>query len=413
MTVQSFHMDFCHWIFMKTQTNIALAMKPEPLHPLPYHQQIARYFQSRYSAVWASFDAARRAEIRRSEVELKLLKTSFRLSETDHPGLYEAVARARSILGLEQPIILYQSNRAHQDNAAMFFTEKEGHLQFEGEILKVLRPEEIAAVIGHEAGHYKLWTLDDGRYHTTSRILDTIKAQGDLHPSLKESCRLFQLYTEIYCDRAGASVAGSAEPMVSALVRLAAGEVIVSAADYIAQAEEIFRRSGAECSHGDTHPERFIRARAVARWFGRDMARPEGELDRLIEQMIGGRKGLNEIDAVARDRLADWTRTILRHLDESVREVRTTGWQKHFDRFQPGDGNPPGEGSPTLEGIREGLAGESGTIRDYFVFLLMDFAAVDPSVEKFMTQCKETAVLLGLECRFDELVQRDLIALAA
>jgi hypothetical protein len=43
----------------------------------------------------------------------------------------------------------------------------------------------------------------------------------------------------------------------------------------------------------------------------------------------------------------------------------------------------------------------------------MDFATVDPSVEKFMTQCKETAVLLGLECRFDELVQRDLIALAA
>lgn len=386
-------------------------MKHKPLQPLPYHYQLVQYFQTRYPAVWQSFHAAHKAVNRRTDIELNLLKTSVRLPEADNPALYEVVERARQLLEVEQPIILYQSHRGHQDNASMHYTEEQGHLKFEGEILSSLRQEEIAALIGHEVGHYKLWATDNGDHRTCARLLETMNAARDVHSSLQESHRIAQLYTEIFCDRAGAMVAGRLEPMVSALVRVGAGDVMVTAEDYIAQVEEIYQKSADECSHGQTHPECFIRARALSRWVRDEQG--EEAVNRLIKEMIEGRKELGRLDAVARDRLTGWTQRIVRNLSDRVRVPQDGAWSRHRERFLPLHPANPADENSDLREICQGLVWESETVRDYFVFLLMDFAVVDPSVKEAMKLCKDAAIALGLGARFDLLTQRNLVALAA
>lgn len=385
-------------------------MKHEPLQPLPYHRQLAHYFQTRHRAVWDSFAAAQKSVNRRADVELSLLKSAYRLSEADHPALYSALAKARAVLGVEQPIVLYQSHRGQLDNAAMFYTEEQGHLKFEGEILSYLRPEELEALIGHEVGHYKLWASDEGSYLNSARILEAMVAERDVHTSLTESHRLHHLYTEIYCDRAGALVAGRPEPMVSVLVKLGAGDVRVSPADYIAQAEEVFEKSAGESSQGATHPEHFIRARAVARWF---RAGGGAEIDDLVTEMIEGRRGLVELDVVGRERLTNWTRSAVKRLGEVVKAPQGSAWERHRERFLPLETEPREMEVVDLQEICLGLARESSTVRDYFAYLLFDFAVVDPVVREAMRRCREMAITLGLGDRFDLIAERNAVALAA
>jgi len=121
--------------------------------------------------------------------------------------------------------------------------------------------------------------------------------------------------------------------MVSALVKLAAGDVRISAEDYIAQAEEVFEKSAEESSQGKTHPEHFIRARALARWFqDQDDA---GGVEALITDMIEGRKPLGELDVLGRDRLTTWTRATVHRLADLVKAPAGSAWDRHRERFLP------------------------------------------------------------------------------
>jgi hypothetical protein len=387
---------------------LGATMKPEQLRPLAYHHAMADHLQTHHRAVWDSFHAALQSGSRRADVELFLLKSSYRLSEQDHPDLHAWVSRARSVLGVEQPISLYQSHKGHADNASMSFTAEQGHLRFEGEILANLTPDETAALIGHEIGHYKLWASGDGACLTTARILDAMAAERDVHPSLVESQRLHHLYTEIFCDRAGALVAGKAEPMVSTLVKLDTGEVRVSAEHFLAQAEEIFRKSAAETSQGKTHPEHFIRARAIARWWA-DPGSPA--VDRLVEDMIEGPKPLDALDVLGRARLTRWTRSLVHRLARLVQPPQDSAWARHRERFLPLETERGGPASPAewdAAELRSGLERESPTVRDYFAFLLLDFAAIDPERRDAPRRCRELAAEIGLEHRFAELAQEHL-----
>jgi len=383
-------------------------MKPEQLLPVAYHHAMAAHLQTHHRAVWDSFHAAQKSGARRADVELFLLKSSYRLSEQDHPDLHAVVARARAVLGVEQPISLYQSHKGHADNACMSYTPEHGHLRFEGEILTNLTPDETAALIGHEIGHYKLWSAGDGEFLTTTRVLDAMAAERDVHSSLLESQRLHQLYTEIYCDRAGALVSGRAEPMVSALVKLDTGEVRVSAEHYIAQAEEIFAKSTTETSRGKTHPEHFIRARALSRW----CAQPGSpEVDRLVTDMIEGPKPLDSLDVLGRARLTAWTRSLVHRLAMLVKPAKDSAWERHRERFLPLEterGTPATPPDWDAAELRSGLEQESSSVRDYFAYLLLDFAAVDPERRDAVRHCRELAAAIGLEPRFAELAEEHL-----
>jgi hypothetical protein len=234
--------------------------------------------------------------------------------------------------------------------------------------------------------------------------------ERDVHSSLIESQRLHRLYTEIYCDRAGALVCGRPEPMVSVLIKLGAGEVKVTAEHYIAQAEEIFQKSAEERSQGSSHPEQFVRARAVARWC---RAGGSDEVDGLVTDMIEGRKPLPDLDALARDRLTGWTRSVLNRLALLTGAPAGSEWDRHWQRFQPLETERVGETELSLTEVQAGLRTQSESVLDYFVYLLLDFATIDPERREAVRRCREVAGELGLTQRFAELVSRNVPALAA
>src|SRR6185436_2993054 len=87
---------------------------------------------------------------------------------------------------------------------------------------------------------------------------------------------------EIYCDRASLLATGELTPVVSCLVKVETGLRTVDAAAYLRQADEIF---GIEhpTTQGLTHPEIYIRVRALAEWH-----RGSPGVGAEIERMLAG-----------------------------------------------------------------------------------------------------------------------------
>jgi hypothetical protein len=79
----------------------------------------------------------------------------------------------------------------------------------------------------------------------------------------------------------------------------------IDAAAYLRQADEIFARETASAD-GITHPEAYIRARAVRLWHENH---PDAE--RLIAQMIEGNPALDDLDLLGQQRSAQDTRRLI------------------------------------------------------------------------------------------------------
>ena len=80
-----------------------------------------------------------------------------------------------------------------------------------------------------------------------------------------QTARRYQLYTEIFADRGALCVTGLLDPVIAGLVKIQTGLAQVSAPAYLKQAEEIFA-GGNVATVEHSHPEAFIRARALSLW---------------------------------------------------------------------------------------------------------------------------------------------------
>jgi len=153
-------------------------------------------------------------------------------------------------------------------NGALLFIPGEVHLIFHGPVLEKLSREERVALIGHELAHYKLWSIEDGTFHIANQILDHGLAYPGARASHTETARLYRLYTELYADRGGALAVGQTAPAMAILVKTMTGLTNVDAASYLKQAAEL--DAAGSTSQGNSHPEAFLRAQAVDRWWNGD-----------------------------------------------------------------------------------------------------------------------------------------------
>src|SRR6059058_3587722 len=129
----------------------------------------------------------------------------------------------------------------------------------------LLNAEELKSVIGHELAHYHLWERDAGELHIADRLIHAAANDPRASASHEQTARRYQLYTEIFADRGSLCVTGDPNPVVAGLVKIQTGLSQVSAPSYFKQAEEIFAK-GKVAAKGISHPEAFIRARALALW---------------------------------------------------------------------------------------------------------------------------------------------------
>lgn len=276
------------------------------LAPLPYHQTIVDYLRHHEPEVWAWAGARATGAEQRDALRAALLRDTYRIERDAHPAVHAALDQALARLGIDAPATLYQS--PGQDmNAAIFYVPGEVHIMLQGPLLERLAQDELLAVLGHELAHYLLWSRDKGNLLVADRILHDSLASGGAMASHHETYRRYALHTELFADRGAAVAAGAVAPAVSALVKIQTGIGTVDAAAYLRQAAEIEAQE-AQASQAYSHPETFIRARALALWC-------EGapDLHAWLDTRLHGPLTLERLDLPGQQQLQRLTRGFIAH----------------------------------------------------------------------------------------------------
>lgn len=369
------------------------------LEPLPYHLRLRDYLKSQHEELYQWFRSADAQSDYRESVQMHLLKTTYRMERGAHESHYRLVDEAAEALGLPYPVTLYQAQSAGGEQASLYFTPGHGHVVFAGRILELLDDSELLALIGHELAHFKLWTADDGAFLTIDHMIATMANEPRAAISHEESARLWQLFTEIYADRGSAVVSGDPNAAASMLLKVCTGLAEVDPESYRRQADDVFSREDVS-TEGWTHPELFIRVRALALW------EEQGEtMEAEVARMIQGKCYLERLDLLEQKELQKGTRQFLRyHLRHSW--LRTEKVLAHAGMFFPSGLDEPG---PDLNGFKNRWLSGHEKIRDYFCFLLLDFAVVDPELDQnALAVSFLTAEELDLGDRFEELARKEL-----
>ncbi|BDG03151.1 M48 family metalloprotease [Anaeromyxobacter oryzae] len=340
-----------------------------PLEPLPYHVDVVRHLEANEAELWEWFSAEKLRAEQGEAVRLELLKSTYRLDPDAHPALHSAARDVAGTLGLAAPLTLYQAQGSAGLNASLAYVPGEVHLVLHGPVTDRLTPLELRAVLGHELLHFLL--LDRWReYLVASQILQAMTHDAASEAAHAATARRFGLYTEVYCDRGAHLASGDLAAAVSALVKIETGIAEVSAESYLRQADEIFGK-GHPQTEGVTHPETFVRARALRLW-AEAPERGAAELRTVIE----GPASLAELDLLGQRDIASLTRRLVAALLGPA-WLRTEPLLAHarlfFEDFEP---SPGADASLAAD-----LATGDEKLLDYWCYVILDFATADRDLE--------------------------------
>lgn len=347
--------------------SIPLAVRA--LLPLPYHLRVVDYLRSREPDVWAWACTQKARGEHIEEVRANLLRNSYRLEVDAHPEVHAALRSAMQRLGIEAPATLYQAG-GHDMNAALVFVPGEVHLVLQGPMLERLSEPERLALFGHELAHYLLWSRDEGMFHVADRILNDALASPQATTSHLETFRRYSLHTELFADRGGALAAGEIAPAVSTLVKVQTGIVNPDPAAYLRQAAEIDTHDSA-ASSATTHPETFLRARALELWWqGADT------LDSWIEARMQGPLALEALDLPGQFRLQGLARGFLAHFlaDPALRSELAVGQVRELFPDWSDDETP-------VALVAFGKEQVDASVLGFLNALMLDIALIDPDIQ--------------------------------
>ncbi|MGK2859340.1 MAG: M48 family metalloprotease [Thermoanaerobaculia bacterium] len=369
------------------------------LPPAPFVRDLLAYLKESEAALWSWFAGTSRGVAHVEATRLELLKQTYRFDPADYPELYASAERARAALGLEVAVTIYQSTTGSNLNAFLLYVPGEAHVVFEGSLLSTLSPTELEAALAHELTHYLLFEAFDGDLLTASQLLTALQSHPSVSPSHVETARLFSLHLESHADRGALLVCRDPLLVISSIVKTQTGLREVHAESYLRQADEIFSRADVRAEEL-THPESFIRARALGLWASSaDSAWPE------IERMIEGPARLSTPNLVMQTRLSELTRRLVRHLlapDHMRTDAVSALARKYFPDIDSGE-------LAADDSIVADLRTLDASLIDYVHFVLLDFATIDGDLEDVpLISATRFAEALGSRDRFLELVTKEL-----
>lgn len=379
------------------------------LEAFPYHLKIRDHFRQQ-PKTWTFFAASGTRSAQLTAFQTDLLKNTYQFRPENEAFLYDKINLVKEKLGLvDLTVTAYQAEytQASGLNASIVYLNQEAHLVFSGPVTGQLDEAELQAIIAHELSHVKLFQLLDGDLEVTDRIITAI-ANHDLGFSsgvspYYETARLFRLYTEIYCDRGAYTVLGDIHPVISMLVKIATGLSEVHAENYIKQAEDIFSRSPDMQSATLTHPENFIRARALELWRQQGTA-AEPEISRMIE----GLPEVDRLDILSQKEWAGHTRTFLQSYLQPAwfrTELVTALAKQYFSDFAP----TPLPEPALLQTLTEKIGSAHTSLKEYFSYVLLDFTLADPSLEEAPAgRAFHFAETMQLTATYDQAVKKEL-----
>ena len=263
------------------------------------------YLKEEEPDVWHWYASNKVRDEQAEAIRFELLKSTYRVERDAQPEIYAAAEDVARKLGLDVPVTIYQAQNPQGLNASLAYVPGEAHVVLHGPVSAKLTDAEFRALLAHELSHFLLWRSWDGQYMVTEQILAALTHDPLADTPHFASARLFALYNEVFCDRGSLLVAGDPLVVISMLLKVETQLDEVSPESYLRQAEEVFGHAGAK-TEGLSHPEAFIRARAVKLWADRDP-----EADRKIQEMLEGRPALNNLDLLAQRKVAGLTRRLL------------------------------------------------------------------------------------------------------
>lgn len=364
------------------------------LRPLDYHFAVVDYLRRYEPEVWKWAGARSTSAEQIESLRSALLRDTYRIDEEAHRDIHSALSLAMTRLGIAAPATLYQS--PGEMNASLVFVPGEVHIIAQGALLERLSGDELLAVFGHELSHYLLWSRDEASFLVADRILNDALTNSDAI-SHRETYRRYVLYTELFADRGSAIAAGAVAPAVSALVKVNTGMGMVDAAAYLRQAAEIESKENRR-SEAPSHPETFIRARALALWW-----ESAPDLEQWIASRLQGPLGLECLDLPGQLRMQELTRGFLAHFLAGTALASDAVLAQLRMMFPDWHDNEPVIG---IEHFGSGTTDDS--VRSYLNALMLDLALVDPDQrDAALLRAGQLAKALGSFESLQKNLQRD------
>lgn len=372
------------------------------LSALPYHVKVKDHFYNQ-SKTWQFFASAKTKAGQLLDFKAELLKNSYKFDPAIDKTIYEKVNLVKEKLGLEHlPVTVYQAQYTDELNASIVYLNNEAHIVFSGKIIQLLSEEELVAVLAHEVTHIKLYSMLNGDMEVADRIITSIANNHNSEASYYETARLFKLYTEIFCDRGAFTVVGNTAPVITSLVKIATGLDNINAESYINQADEIFSIDEASSqAKAISHPENFIRAKAIDLWSKKNI-----EAEEEIIKMIEGVAQLDQLDFFKQQELTKVTKNFLQ-LYLKPKWFQTSmviGLAKqYFTDFSWKE-----DAILTPKMIEE-IAIAHNSVKEYLGYILLDFCLLDPTLEEIpMGWAFQFSEDVQLKEIFDTIIKKEL-----
>jgi len=373
----------------------------QQIEPTRYHRELLEYLRTEESELWNWIASQKAQSDHAAAVRLELLKSTYRIGREFSPEMYAAAESTAARLGHDAPITLYQAQNASELNASLAWLPGEIHVVLYGPVQETLTESELQALFGHEIAHHWLFSIDEGAYLVVEQVLSAMLGDRQATHAHELTWKHFKLYTELLCDRTTLQTTGDLSACVSALVKMQTGLRNVSADAYLNQAEEVLR-DGTAITGGVTHPEMFIRARALQLWTD-----DPHQVEEVLQTIIEGPLTLSGLDLLRQKRVTRLTRDLLDCL-LAPDWIRTDSLLAHAGQFFEGFGKSE-PAAKTLDELRAAVATGDDPFRHYFCYLLLDFVTSDPDLEEAPLAAALLLVRdLGIEDEFLQISGKEL-----
>jgi hypothetical protein len=187
--------------------------------------------------------------------------------------------------------------------------------------------------------------------------------------------------------------------VVAALVKSATGLQTVNADSYTRQAEEIFAHEGGLRTAGVSHPENFIRARAIYLWHTK-----AAHADDTIRRMIEGATSLDELDLLRQQELSALTRQLLQAILQPawIQTAPLISLAKQYF------GTLTWTALPDTDAMAVAITPLHDTAKEYLAYVLYDIATADKQLEDLpLGYCFVLAGRLGLDASLAAIVKKE------